>query len=285
MKTVIGLMCGPAMSGVAAAVLVTDGERVEDFGPCLFHPYDEDDRLVLRKALVVARVIEERTARPGVIAEAERIVTNANLEAVEQLCAENPLLAPDLVGLHGQTLVHAPERRLTVQIGDGEALALRLGLPVVHDFRAADVAAGGEGAPLVPVYHRALVARAGLTGDVIVVAIGRVANITRIGADGRLAAGRADVGTSLVEIIARLGGAETIIVTGDRTDEPTALAALAEATGAAVKRGADLGWDDDFIEAQAFAFLAARSLAGLPLSYPETTGVARPMPGGSFAKP
>ena len=86
-------------------------------------------------------------ARPGALAEAEAIVTAAHGEAVERLIAENPGLKPDLVGFHGQTVLHAPARRLTVQIGDGPALARRLGLPVAYDFRAADVAAGGEGAP------------------------------------------------------------------------------------------------------------------------------------------
>jgi anhydro-N-acetylmuramic acid kinase len=75
----------------------------------------------------------------------------------------------ELIGFHGQTVFHAPYRRLTVQIGDAVALARRLGIPVVHDFRAADVAAGGEGAPLVPVYHRALAARAGLELPVAIV--------------------------------------------------------------------------------------------------------------------
>ena len=164
----------------------TDGETIAGFGPRLARPYGEDERAVLRRALVAARSLTDRDARPGVLAEAERIVTEAHAEAVEQLRRENPGLAIDLVGFHGQTVFHAPERHLTVQIGDGAALARRLGLPVVFDLRAADVAAGGEGAPLVPVYHRALVQRAGLAGTVVVVNIGGVANITRIGADGTL---------------------------------------------------------------------------------------------------
>ena len=73
--------------------------------------------------------------------------------------AANGMTATDVavVGFHGQTVLHQPDRHLTVQLGDGATLAQRLGIPVVYDFRAADVAAGGEGAPLVPVYHRAMV--------------------------------------------------------------------------------------------------------------------------------
>ena len=90
-----------------------------------------------------------------------------------------------MIGFHGQTVLHRPEDRLTVQIGDGAALARRLGIKVASDFRAEDVAAGGQGAPLVPVYHRALVTRDGLDGPVVVINIGGVANITYVidGAD------------------------------------------------------------------------------------------------------
>ena len=88
-----------------------------------------------------------------------------------------------VIGFHGQTLLHRPERGLTVQIGDGRALADRLGIPVVYDFRAADVAAGGEGAPLAPVFHRALVRRLGREPPVAVLNLGGVANVTFIDGD------------------------------------------------------------------------------------------------------
>ena len=87
----------------------------------------------------------------------------------------------DVVGFHGQTVLHRPSGRLTVQIGDGQALARELGIPVVYDFRAADVAAGGQGAPLVPVYHRALASMIERPHPVAVLNIGGVANVTFIG--------------------------------------------------------------------------------------------------------
>ncbi len=361
MKTIVGLMSGTSMDGVDAAVLVSDGETVAGTGPTAFRPYADAERAVLRQALADARGIGDRDARTGALAEAERIVTDAHAEAVERLRAghDGPI---DLVGFHGQTLFHAPERRLTVQIGDGRRLAARLGVPVVYDFRAADVAAGGQGAPFVPIYHRALVRMAGLAGDVVVVNIGGVSNITRIGSDGRISAGdtgpgnaliddamlsltgermdrdgtRAARGTvdgdrvaaalaapwftlpfpksldrnaftadfvaglapddalatlaaftaaSLAKGIAVAGGADTIVVAGGGAHNPVILRMLAEASGVTVRRAADLGWDGDFLEAQAFAYLAARSVAGLPLSLPETTGVPRPMPGGVLARP
>jgi anhydro-N-acetylmuramic acid kinase len=103
----------------------------------------------LREALAAAVYLPQRDARPGVLAEAERIVTQAHADAVKSFTAQNRLASEDIdiVGFHGQTVLHRPERRLTVQIGDAAALAKAIPIPVMHDFRAADVAAGGQGAP------------------------------------------------------------------------------------------------------------------------------------------
>ena len=359
---VLGLMSGTSMDGVDAAVLRTDGETIDGFGPRLARPYSEDERAVLRRALAEARALTNRDVRPGALAEAERIVTNVHGALVEQLRRENPDLAIDLVGFHGQTVFHAPERRLTVQIGDGAALAKRLGVPVVFDMRAADVAAGGEGAPLVPAYHRALVERAGLAGTVVVVNIGGVTNITRIGADGTLTAGDTGPGNALIDDFMRArtgaamdrggalaasgavngaalerlmdnpwfdrpmpksldrdafsteaaaglsnadgaatltaftsatilkgvvmaGGADRIVVSGGGTNNPVLMAMLAAGAGVPVEGADRLGWSPDFIEAEAFAYLAARSLKRLPLTFPGTTGVAAPLTGGRLAAP
>ena len=359
---ILGLMSGTSMDGVDAAVLTTDGEAIDGFGPRLARPYGEAERAVLRRAVVEARGLTDRDARPGVLAEAERIVTDAHAQVVEDLRRANPELAIDLVGFHGQTVFHAPERRLTVQIGDGAALARRLKLRVVFDLRAADVAAGGEGAPLVPVYHRALVQHAGLAGTVVVVNIGGVANLTRIAADGALMAGDTGPGNALIDdfvrqrtgaamdsdgalaargkvnaaALARLmdnpwfgqpmpksldrdafsaepvaklsdadgaatlaaftsgtilkgivmaGGADRIIVAGGGTKNPVLMAMLASRAGVPVEGADKLGWSADFIEAEAFAYLAARSLRRLPLTFPGTTGVPAPTTGGRLAAP
>src|SRR5262245_41370588 len=156
----IGLMSGTSMDGVDVAQIETDGEQVGAFGPVGYRPYGEAERDLLRRALLDAAGMDDRAARPGVLGEAEAMVTAAHAQAVEQFLAAHRLPRENIaaIGFHGQTVLHRPERRLTVQIGDGPALARRLAMPVVHDFRAADVAAGGQGAPLVPVFHRALVA-------------------------------------------------------------------------------------------------------------------------------
>jgi anhydro-N-acetylmuramic acid kinase len=359
---VLGLMSGTSMDGVDAAVLETDGQQIGAFGPRLYRPYTDSERAVLRAALIDAATLTDRTARPGRLAETERLVTDAHAETVERLRTENPGLEIALVGFHGQTVFHAPERRLTIQIGDGPALARRTGLPVVYDFRAADVAAGGQGAPLVPVYHRALFVRTRFSGSMAIVNIGGVANVTRIGGDGGLVAGDTGPGNALVDDLVRsrtglpmdtggalaaagkvdaraldallaspwfdrpfpksldrnafsadpvarlatgdavatltaftsraivkgivmAGGADRIVVAGGGANNTAMMKMIAEAAAAPVTTASALGWSTDFLEAEAFAFLAARSQRGLPLTFPGTTGVAAPLTGGVLVKP
>src|SRR6185437_12424260 len=106
-------------------------------------------------------------------------------EAVASFKAHNHIASEDIdiVGFHGQTVLHRPAEKMTVQIGDAAALARAIHIPVMHDFRAADVAAGGQGAPLVPVYHRALAQSLEREGPIVVVNIGGVSNITYIDGD------------------------------------------------------------------------------------------------------
>lgn len=372
---VLGLMSGTSMDGVDAAVIVTDGEDVLGFGPRLFRPYTPDERTTLRAAAFEAQRLDDRASRRGLLASAEEIVTGVHAQTVERLMRDNrlkPGLAAvdgqpdangiDLIGFHGQTMFHAPERRLTVQIGDGQALATRVGIPVVYDFRAADVAAGGEGAPLVPVYHQALARHSRLSGTVAVVNIGGVANITRIGPDGTLSAGDTGPGNALMDDLVRArtgatmdaggaigargrvdrkaltelmaspffarpfpksldrnafstgtvaemstedalatltaftvetilsgiavaGGADRLIVAGGGTRNALLMRRLKARAGVPTASAAEVGWSPDFLEAEAFAYLAARRLEGLPITYPTTTGVPMPLTGGVLANP
>src|SRR5262249_15836329 len=140
------------------------------------------ERAVLRRAIAAACNVSDRQQRPEALAEAETLLTAVHAEAVESYLAANGIAAADIavVGFHGQTVLHQPDPRLTVQLGHGTELANRLGIPVVYDFRAADVAAGGEGAPLVPVYHRAMVRMLNRAQPVGVLNLGGVANVTYV---------------------------------------------------------------------------------------------------------
>ena len=360
----IGLMSGTSLDGVDVALISTDGEAVSGFGPTAFRAYSEAERALLRQALAEAVSLSDRRDRSGVLAAAERLVTDAHAEAVETFFKQNPgaRSGVKVVGFHGQTVLHRPEQRLTVQIGDGAALARRLGLPVVSDFRGADVAAGGQGAPLVPVYHAALAQMARAAQPLAVLNIGGVANITFIDgsdliacdtgpgnallddfvlrttgqpfdADGALATtGKVDEawlakalthpffalpppksldrnafaaleqpawsaadGAATLSVFTAASIARVVpllpkppsrwIVAGGGARNATIMRMLGDRLGVPVDAADSLGWSGDAIEAQAFAYLAARSMSGLPLSFPATTGVPRPMPGGVLARP
>lgn len=185
----LGLMSGTSLDGIDVAVIETDGERVLGRGLPATYPYSDAFRRQLRDGLAEAAGLESRDARPGRLKLLERYLTELHADAVTTYLADHDI-APesiDIIGFHGQTVLHRPEARLTVQLGDGALLAERCGRPVVYDLRAADVAAGGQGAPLASVYHRAL------AGEVeqrplVILNLGGVANVTWIGADGTLIA-------------------------------------------------------------------------------------------------
>jgi anhydro-N-acetylmuramic acid kinase len=385
----LGLMSGTSMDGVDAALLETDGEGLVVPGESFHLPYDAAMRARIAsamKALVASGqlpVVSDTHASNWQLAtddflSLERDLTLLHAEAVTQLLAKANLTPQevDVVGFHGQTLIHRPEAHLTWQIGDGALLAERTGIDVVCDFRRRDMAAGGQGAPLVPLYHRAIIG--GLSGAVAVVNIGGVANVTGFSADrkriaafdtgpgnvlldewvqrhtgetydrdGRYAqAGQVDAavlaqlmahpfferpppksldrydfslqplldaGLSLEDGAATLAAftAQSMLHAGGFLPEPPQhwiitgggrlhpgimqgvvgcqLSVVSQhtsnwqlATGNSVLPVEALGLDGDMLEAQAFAYLAVRSLLGLPLSLPETTGASRAVTGGAF---
>jgi anhydro-N-acetylmuramic acid kinase len=188
-QKVIGLMSGTSLDGVDAALLDTDGETVARPGPGLTLAYDARTRALLRAALDDAPGLAQGGPVPQSIQEAERKLTDVHAEAVGALLTKAGLAPGDvsLLGFHGQTILHRPERRWTWQIGDGAALAKATGIDVVNDFRSADVAAGGQGAPLMPLYHAVLAREAGLAEPAVVVNIGGVAQVTYITGDMILA--------------------------------------------------------------------------------------------------
>jgi anhydro-N-acetylmuramic acid kinase len=177
----LGLMSGTSLDGVDVAVIDTDGERIESFGPAATYPHAEATRELVR-------AVFGATASGPATDAAEAAITTAHIEAVRRFAGEQgvDLASIDVVGFHGQTITHKPQERFTWQIGDGQALARAPGRPVVADLRSADVAAGGQGAPLVPIFHQTLVRDLEL--PVAVVNIGGVANVTWIGEDGQLVA-------------------------------------------------------------------------------------------------
>jgi len=205
LKRAIGLMSGTSMDGIDLAMLETDGDGVVRRGASSFTAYDAQFRKRLERALETAKSIELRSDRPGDLTELEADLTDRHVAAVEAFLTREGLSASDVdvIGFHGQTVLHRPLQALTVQLGDGERLAKRLGVDVVYDLRANDMTMGGQGAPLVPAYHRAMAAGLGpewaQDTPVIFVNIGGISNITYIGTDGDLRAFDSGPGNTLID--------------------------------------------------------------------------------------
>jgi anhydro-N-acetylmuramic acid kinase len=176
----VGLMSGTSLDGIDAALIETDGAG--HIRPIAFRsdPYGAQARDQLREATALALSFDRPRRSPKIVA-AETMLTDRHVVAVRQLLAA-ARMAPgevDVIGFHGQTIAHRPDRGWTWQIGDGAAMAKALGIRVVDGLRSADVAAGGQGAPLLPIYHRALTA--GMARPIAVLNLGGVANITWLG--------------------------------------------------------------------------------------------------------
>ncbi|MBT4879781.1 MAG: anhydro-N-acetylmuramic acid kinase [Alphaproteobacteria bacterium] len=362
--TAIGLMSGTSLDGIDVALLESDGKEYVKPLQGAIYPYSEETRIMLRK------VLGNSDRKDPQVLEAADLVTKAHIKAVQDFMNEHSLQDTQihLIGFHGQTIYHEPPQRnssgtllkkgTTLQIGSGEQLAKALSIPVIYDFRSNDMAHGGEGAPLVPVYHRA---RAGdLKKPVAILNIGGIANVTWIGGndtmlafdtgpgnvlmddwvlqktgkpfdrDGALAAqgqvqnalvqkwlsnpffqqmapkslDRDAFGVTLKELqhlatedaVATLAAftvesiakaqdhfperPQACYITGGGSKNDHLMKQLSKALDTNVSSVDSLGWNADFLEAQAFAYLAVRSKLDLPLTYPGTTGVLEAMVGG-----
>ena len=355
----LGAMSGTSLDGVDAAMLLTDGHAILEFGPDAYRPYTPAEQATIRAAL---------GQWPGDrgVAAAAAVVETAHAEVLSRFAGV------ELVGFHGQTLVHDPRGRGTHQAGSGALLAEVLGLPVVWDFRSNDVAMGGQGAPLAPFYHFACARWLGATAPVAFLNMGGVGNLTWVdprhtapdhpGAclafdtgpanapvndlmAQRLGLGQDEGGTlaasgtpdntiidaflthpyfhrmppksldrndfhALLPAVSHLNDADAaatlthaaaasvarglehfptpvtrLLVTGGGRHNTTLMGALATRTGLQVDPVDAVGLNGDMLEAQAFAFLAARVALGLPTSAPGTTGVAAAIGGGQISRP
>ena len=352
-------MSGTSLDGIDVALIRTDGESFVEHGPSMTFPYSAERQTLLRQALRDALSITNRKQRPGVLAHVEEELTHWHVGALEKFFEttdfDNSMI--DVIGFHGQTVLHRPDQKLTVQLGIGQIIADTFLIPTVSDMRAADVAAGGQGAPLVPVYHRALARNP----PVAFVNIGGVANVTYVGKQGELLAFDTGPGNALINDWVEKHTGQTFDDGGKFASAGTVSAShLREAmaspyfeqrppksldrnsfahmnfNGLSLEDGAatltaftaksiaasakwfatpvkqwvicgggrhnaalmtalrtelqnvvvaeDLHLNGDSMEAEAWAYLAVRSLRGLPISFPTTTGVRSPQTGGLLAK-
>ena len=351
-------MSGTSLDGVDAAMIRTDGEsHIERLG-FLTIPYEEGVREAIRSCLGLKEDVD------GFVARTTIDMTRAHATAVDWLLSRTGKQPSDidLIGFHGQTIYHDPANKFTWQIGNGSMLSRLTGIDVVCDFRTADVEAGGQGAPLLPLYHQALATSDLPAGPLAILNIGGVANVTYVDGKGTIIAFDTGPGNALLDdwikkrlnraydengLVARQGqvrqdivdqwlknpyfaklppksldrdawdtselsglssadGAMTLtsftvqsvvkaldhlpgkprrwLVTGGGRLNPVIMDGLKTALGVPVEAVDNVGWNGDAMEAEGFGYLAVRSLRGLPLSLPTTTGVPEPLTGGRLYK-
>ncbi len=360
----IGLMSGTSMDGIDAALIKTNGDDIIEEISSISIPYTSDIKHKLKDA--EAKIRANPSINPE---EITALSTSLHIEAVRALLKKSGYSAKDIdvIGYHGQTMYHNPEKKISIILGDGAAMAKELGITVVNDFRRNDIELGGRGAPFAPIYHLALAKRDNKI-PVAVVNCGGIANITIIPDDNpaHMIAYDTGTGNGLVDrlVRARTGGKEHMdengkygikgkvhedilkllyakstfkngknffdtngpkaldindmqlipalenlsiedacrtleaftadsivhnlnpipqnwILAGGGWNNPIILSELkARLPGANVITADEAGWDGTALEAQIFAYMAVRSLKGLPLSFPNTTGVPKPTCGG-----
>jgi anhydro-N-acetylmuramic acid kinase len=185
-------MSGTSGDGVDAALLDTDGENKIGFVGGLTLPYEDELRWRLLEASQHDVPLVE-------VLRIEKLISEHHVQAVRQLLSQNPKLAKkvEIVGFHGHTVRHVASEKLTKQIGNPWLLARELGLPIVTDFRRCDMAGGGQGAPLVGMFHRALFSKE--PRPTLVLNIGGVANVTWLGANEEIIAGDTGPGCGLID--------------------------------------------------------------------------------------
>jgi len=197
-------MSGTSLDGVDAAIIETDGETVHGFGPTRLVSFSSHQRAVIKA--VTEQIVTQGKADPGLLAEADAIVVDVHVHCAKELLAQPDAGKVDLIGYHGQTVLHRPDRGMTIQIGDPAKVAAALGIGVVADLRQADIAAGGGGAPLVPIYHAALVKQAALERPVAFLNVGGVANFTFIGTDDQIIGLDTGPGNGMLDLTVQMRG-------------------------------------------------------------------------------
>jgi len=350
--TALGMMSGTSGDGVDASIVKSDGQNECNvlLNKLYKYPVNISEKIHNLKKKILNETDLNKFSDE--IFELEKIITNHHIDAAKDIKKK---LDFDMIGFHGQTLLHIPEKKISKQIGEGNILSLELKKTVIHKFRDNDLINGGEGAPLAPIFHKLLINKNKINLPVTILNIGGISNITTIDQDGEISASDIGPGNCLIDkwirissnnnfdkdgLIARSGkidkqicsqqledfynssiskkksfdtndfwftssirglsienGAATlneitseilsnklknknIYVSGGGRKNLFLIETIEKKIGKKIKSFDDLGVNGDFIESQAFAYLAIRSFLKFPITFPRTTGCSKPSTGG-----
>jgi len=362
--TAIGLMSGTSSDGIDASVIKSDGEDIVNFVGDFFVPYEKKTKFKIRRLKEKIDKILDLEVNGLEIASLEKEITVLHYQAVNLLIKKLKINKSEinLIGLHGHTIFHSFRDKITKQLGDGKLLSELTGLNVVYNFRENDIKNGGQGAPLVPIFHKLLQKKLKLKMPIIFVNIGGISNLTYLNNNDEIISFDSGPGNFLIDKMLQLksnnkiqfdkggkiafkGSVDKNILdsylnnnyykslppksldVNDFNLSPVrsislenSITTLSELTSLTIVNA--LGFFDykpakiilsgggrknkyilerikrlsniltfsiddykingDFVESQAFAYLAIRSLLKKPISFPKTTGVSKPMIGGEL---
>ena len=364
--TSIGLMSGTSSDGIDASIIKSDGENEVNFIGNQFFPYDKKTRFKIRSLKEKINLIHDIEKNKLEIESLEREITLLHAKTVDLIIKKYSIAKSriDVVGFHGHTIFHSFKDKKTRQIGDGGLLSQLTNLNIINNFRENDIVNGGQGAPLVPIYHKLLQTKLKLKIPMVFINIGGISNLTFLGEGNKILSLDSGPGNFLIDKILQLKSKNEIQFDKDGTiafsgnidknildsflDDPyyeslppksldvndfnlsslrslsleDSITTLSELTSLTIVNALNFfnarpneiilcgggrknkyiferikklsnifvnnidryKIDGDFIESQAFAYLAIRSLLKKPISFPETTGVSKPTLGGEYFK-
>ena len=363
-------MSGTSGDGVDVSVINSDGKGQFKVLLNKYFQYTDDISENIYKLKRNINKLEDIRKFLAQINDLERKITLFHSSAVLN-CKKNNDFDIDLIGFHGQTILHSPKDKYSKQLGDGKLLSQLLKKKVIYNFRQNDLVEGGEGAPLSPIFHQLIVKKNKIDLPVCILNIGGISNLTlitdlkeenltskdigpgnclidewmrrnkkanydkngdtaSIGKTNELILNQAledyenitdkninsfDVNDFEINFLRGLDledGASTItdftsniigsrlleeikkfnpkiskvILCGGGRKNKTLIEKIKKFSGNKIKFETtdDYGINGDFVESQAFAFLAIRSFFKLPISFPKTTGCKSPCTGGVLVK-
>jgi anhydro-N-acetylmuramic acid kinase len=170
----LGLMSGTSMDGIDGSIISSDGTNIKEYKISNYTEYSTTTTTLLFKAFNnISNFMKDTDSKK----ELSYRVTIDHALAAEKLINKSNIL-PQIVGFHGQTIYHNPQKKITLQLGEGALLSKLLKTNVVSNFRDNDMLNGGEGAPLAPIYHKLLIENFNITLPACIVNIGGIANVT-----------------------------------------------------------------------------------------------------------
>jgi anhydro-N-acetylmuramic acid kinase len=362
--TAIGLMSGTSSDGIDASIIRSNGEDKLSLIGDYFYPYDKNTRFRIRKLKEKIKKTLDLETNKNEIVNLEKVITVLHSKVIDLVLEKLKINKSEinLVGFHGHTIFHSFYDKKTKQLGDGKALSKLSGLNVIYNFRENDLKNGGQGAPLVPIYHKLLQKKLQLKIPVIFVNIGGVSNLTYLDKGDEMISFDSGPGNCLIDRLIQLKSNDKIQfdkngeiafkgsvdrnVLDDYLSDPyynlsppksldvndfnlnavrdlsveNSITTLSELTSLTIvnsfnfftkkpqeiivcgggrknkyihehiKKISNISTHNideykingDFVESQAFAYLAIRSFFKKPISYTKTTGVLKPMTGGKL---